>query len=466
MTNRSSSSEPATLIDAVEDGPTDARYWRTFAVLGLVFAVDYFDFFIVGFLVADFAPDWRLTYASAGIILLAAGLGSIIGALLGGAFSDRFGRKPLLLAGNLLCGCSSGALALVPDGAWEIFAALRFLTGFAVGVIATSAVALIIERTPRRQRTVIAGLNMVMPSLGIVLASLSAGWLLASFGWRTVAALGAFPLVLLPFIHFFVTESVHWQVAANRIEDARRNASRILAVAIESLPKALPRTEAVSGGFGPIYSDPRRFWLILLIAIGVNTGLYSTYLWGPSILAAAARISPAEAAAIFAFASMFAVIGKVVFSAVPARIGRWRTGVLCLSIGTLSLAGAAFVGDTMALGFPLIILCFVGVSLFLDGGLANFAPYSAEVFPVQLASRGVGLSQAGSGVAKILGPISLALIAGSGDVIKPQATADAVLPAFLFLSAVAALGLIAMLVVRIETHGMTLSMDLGKRSAN
>ena len=79
-----------------------------------------------------------------------------------------------------------------------------------------------------------------------------------------------------------------------------------------------------------------------------------------------------------------------------------------------------------------IFLC--ASTFFIEGGFANFAPYTVERYGVRLGARSSGLGQAANGVGKIVGPLSLALIAGTSNVVSPQATSDAVLPAYLFLA--------------------------------
>jgi MFS transporter, putative metabolite:H+ symporter len=101
----------------------------------------------------------------------------------------------------------------------------------------------------------------------------------------------------------------------------------------------------------------------------------------------------------------------------------------------------------------------IPAALFFDGGFSNIAPYSAEIFPVRLSARGVGLAQAANGVGKIAGPLCLAVIAGASNLITPKATIDAVTPAFLFLAACGlAIGL-AFSLLGVETHGKPLALQ-------
>ncbi|HWF95879.1 MAG TPA: hypothetical protein VG291_13055, partial [Xanthobacteraceae bacterium] len=64
-----------------------------------------------------------------------------------------------------------------------------------------------------------------------------------------------------------------------------------------------------------------------------------------------------------------------------------------------------------------------------------------------------------NGIGKILGPVCLALIAGSGDVVSPKATANAVGPAFLFLAICELAALVAIIAYRKEPHGKP--MEIG-----
>lgn len=54
---------------------------------------EFFDIFIVGFVVAILVKEWSLTGPESGIILACAGLGTVLGAISWGALADRFGRR-------------------------------------------------------------------------------------------------------------------------------------------------------------------------------------------------------------------------------------------------------------------------------------------------------------------------------------------------------------------------------------
>jgi putative MFS transporter len=117
---------------------------------------------------------------------------------------------------------------------------------------------------------------------------------------------------------------------------------------------------------------------------------------------------------------------------------------------------AAFASDTEVAGVPLFLLALIPAAFFVDGGFANLAPYTPEVFPTSLRTHGMGLAWAVSGLGRIIGPLVIALVAGTGDLVEPEATLDALPASFLFLAVSALLVGIAFAVVKLETHGRDL----------
>jgi putative MFS transporter len=450
------------LVALYDGAPLNARYWTTLGLCVTSYVFDYFDYFLVGFLVAVLAPQWQLTFGQTSIILLSAGVGAIVGSLIWGALADRFGRKILLVAGIVVCAISAGSVSLIPDGAWILFAALRFVVGFGVGAAASVALPLIVEYTPTRNRTIITSATVVPVALGVLVASLTAATLLQVIGWRGLAALGFIPLLPALLIALITPESVRWLVLRGRTSEARR----IVARALDRPEESLPQTEQSTGAtivppssFLDLLARPRLFWLTIIVWWGASTASYGVFLWGPTILALLMGVSPQAAAHIFVYISLTGMIGRIAFSFAPQYIGRRRCGAI-MGYGTaISLGAAALFFDRTLFGYPAFVVLLIPAALFFDGGFSNIAPYSAEIFPVRLAARGVGLAQAANGLGKIGGPLCLALIAGTGNLITPKATIDAIMPAFLFLAVCGlAIGL-AFTLLGVETHGKPLALE-------
>jgi putative MFS transporter len=449
------------LVAIYDKAPIGLRYWISMTLVVLTSVFDFFDFYIVGFLVAVLGPQWKLTFGQTSIMLLSAGVGAILGALAWGALSDRFGRKTLLVSAVVLCGLGAGSVSFIPDGAWILFAFLRFVVGFGVGAGAAVGVPLIVEYTPTRHRTILASATVIPVSLGVLAASLSAATLVDEIGWRGLAALGFAPLVPALLIAFIMPESVRWLVTRGRLGEARTIVARTLGVA----PQTLAATKSTSAGrapatrFADLLAEPRLFWLTVVVWFAASTANYGVLLWGPTIVALLYGVSIKDAAHLFVFVSLTGMVGRAIFSLLPQRLGRRRCGEIMGYGIALGLGAAGLFYDRTILGYPAFVVLLIPAALFFDGGFSNIAPYSAEIFPVRLSARGVGLAQAANGVGKIAGPLCLALIAGTSNLISPKATIDAVMPAFLFLAACGmAIGL-AFSVLGVETHGRPLALS-------
>jgi hypothetical protein len=94
----------------------------------------------------------------------------------------------------------------------------------------------------------------------------------------------------------------------------------------------------------------------------------------------------------------------------------------------------------------------------IDGSFSNLAPYTVESYGVRLGARSSGLGQTANGVGKILGPLSIAVIAGTSNIISPQATEGALTGGFLFLAAGMALVGMSFLFLGVETHGRAMTV--------
>lgn len=453
------------LVTLYDEAPLNARYWVSMALAVTTSIFDFFDFFIVGFLVAVLAPQWHLTFGQTSVMLLSAGVGAIVGSLAWGALADHFGRKTLTVAGVVLCALGAGSISIIPDGAWILFACLRFFVGFGIGAVAAVALPLIVEYTPTRHRTILTSVTVIPVSLGILAASLTAATLLQLIGWRGLAALGFLPLAPAILIAIVMPESVRWLVSRGRHAEARRIVGRALNLPPDTLPQSAiapaGHLPPPASSFADLLAKPKLFWLTVIVWFGASTANYGVFLWGPTIVALLMGVSPMQAAHLFVFVSLTGMLGRTAFSFLPQWLGRRRCGEIMGYGIALSLGAAALFFDRIIFGYPAFVVLLIPAALFFDGGFSNIAPYSAEIFPVRLSARGVGLAQAANGVGKISGPLCLALIAGASNLITPKATIDAVTPAFLFLAACGlAIGL-AFSLLGVETHGKPLALESG-----
>jgi len=448
------------LLALFDGAPLNRRYWVTFALMSGVFLLDFFDFFLIAFVMSVIGREWHLTYGQGALILYGAGVGAIIGSLVWGSLSDLFGRKMQTVTGTFICGISAGLIGLVPDGAWVLLAVLRFFVGFGLAAGVTPALTMVVELTPTRWRTGITSFFVVFASAGTLLASFTAATLLEAFGWRGVAMTGFVAVVIGLLVWIFVPESVRWLTAKGRFAEARAEVAKQLELSLDSVP--LPTTRPAAqprASLTELFSvNPRLFWQTILIWGGSSTAAYGYYLWGPTIVALALHVEPAQAAKYFIYVSGTGVIGKIIVSLIAPLLGRRALGVLFGFVAVICLAFAGYYNGALVGGFPLFVILVAASAFFVEGGFSNLAPYTVEQYGVSLGARSSGLGQAANGVGKILGPLALALLAGSDNIIAPKATEAAVFPAFVFLGATMLAVALAYLFLGVETHGRAISL--------
>lgn len=448
------------LLALFDSAPLNRRYWTSFAIMCGVLVLDFFDFFLIAFVMSVIGPEWHLTYGQGALILYGAGLGAIIGSLVFGSLGDVFGRKMQTVIGTLICGLSAGLIGLLPTGAWVLLATLRFLVGFGLAAAVTPALCIVVEQTPTRWRTGMTSFFIVFASAGTLLASTTSAILLHALGWRGVAMTGFVAVIVGLLVWAFVPESVRWLTAKGRFAEAQAGVAKQLGLPLAGVPLPTVRPAVQPrASLAELYHNPRLFWQTVLIWGGSASAAYGYYLWGPTIVALALKVEPAVAAKYFIYVSGTGVIGKIIVSLIAPKMGRRALGVVFGFASVVLLVAAGYYnGVLIGDGFPLFILLIAGSAFFVEGGFSNLAPYTVEQYGVGLGSRSSGLGQAANGVGKIIGPLALALLAGSDNLIAPKATADAIFPAFAMLGGMMLLGALAFAFLGVETHGRPIAL--------
>src|SRR5215470_2252674 len=140
--------------------------------------------------------EMSLSSTMQGIVVAIVLAGAAIGATVAGTFSDRFGRRRVILAAALLF--VAGAILCAVAGELNLLLVGRFLVGLAIGFASMLTPLYLAEISPARDRGAIVSLNQLCITVGILVSYL-VGFALASHseGWRWMLGIGAVPGVIL-----------------------------------------------------------------------------------------------------------------------------------------------------------------------------------------------------------------------------------------------------------------------------
>ncbi|HEY3684132.1 MAG TPA: MFS transporter [Streptosporangiaceae bacterium] len=428
-------------------------------LVGVGSMLEFWDAYLIGFIMAILAKPWGLSYGVMGVVLLASGAGAVLGGAVWGMAGDRFGRKPVMVVSLLVLAAASLGLAFTPAGNWIYMAALRTVIGFCTGGFFVQ-ISLVHEFIPPRRRGMLTGVVSAITTGGLLLGAFSGAYVIPVIGWRWTFALGAVPAVVGLLGAAFIPESARWLSLHGR--DAAARASVAWALGEPEYHGGLDVPERGTGRWPEIFRYPRNVLTTTLVNLGLMTGYYGIVLWAPTLLAQVGGVTPAAAAKVMIVFAMLGMASRLIAARLADRIGRRKVGG-CLALGAAvatvlaGLAGHGDLGSATLFWLPLL-LAFV----LADGGFSVCALYSTEVWPSRLRGSGSGFGGLTGSVGKMLGPIGLAVVVGSGNIVGPAATASALVPAFAFLAVCLLICGLTYLTIGIEARGRSLeAIDQG-----
>ena len=418
--------------------------------------LEFFDFFLMGFVLAFIVGPWHLTFGKSAVILLSAGIGAIFGAVFYGRLADAIGRRKVFMATVINFSVATGILALTPDGAWLFLAFFRFLVGFGVGGLYCVDLPLVQEFVPASKRGSISGLVTAAIPIGLLLGSFLGAFLAPVLGWRGLFATGLIPGLLTLRIRAWVPESPRWLVDQGRREEARKSLAWALEVSPESLPLPPVTEPTPRPGFRDLFRHPRSLIASWASNIGVQTGYYGFVLWAPTLLVLVLGVPAKRASFMMIFVGLGGFCGRLLVSAGSDLIGRKLTGGLAaLASAVLLMVMATHHSGTIA-GISAFWVLMILTFIFADGIFAVLGPYSAEVWPTSLRATGMGSAYGFGGIGKVIGTWGLAVIVGSSNPVTPAASIQKLVPSFGYLAAWYVLAALVYLFIGAETKGRDL----------
>ncbi len=332
-----------------------------------------------------YATEFGASATVVGLLISAFSLAQLAVAPVWGRLSDRYGRRPAILAGLLV----SAAAFLVFGFATSVVVLLvsRLIQGMGAGTIGVVQ-AYVADASPPERRTHSLGWLSAVTSLGAVVGP-AFGSAMISLGGRTAPGIGAAALSLLvaAFAWRFLRESREPATTAER-EAFRPTLSTRSALARVALHWNEPASR-----------------LIWLYTIGIGA-FYGTILIAPLLLAERLGVTEEQVGYFVMYlGGMGVVVRTLVLGRMVDRLGEARLSAL----GILLLA-AGLAATGVAHGWPLLI---IGYTL-MPVGTAFLFPCVTSLLSrvVPAGDRGLymGVQHTYGGVARVVFPVAAGML--------------------------------------------------------
>ncbi|WP_369609713.1 sugar porter family MFS transporter [Sulfurisphaera javensis] len=377
---------------------------------------------------AEFAP-YRYTGFLLGYEIASASLGAAIGTIIAYFYTDRYGRKSLLIIDAAIYTIAAILSALTINGTMLLI--MRTIIGIAIGADSAVATAYITEYAPKDKRGTLAIMQQWMITIGILGSYLIGSTILFflpslayTVDWRLILGLAAIPAILGLIFRFMMPESPRWLIYSGQFDRLKRDLGKFgITVSDDVLERT--RREIQSEMSMKLDTATKKalllvgLWLVFQQITGINVPFY----YGPIILSKlhifGSTTNPVYSAIDGVLESTILAVINVAATFIAFKfidkIGRRNLGISAY-IGMLAFD---VIGGISALyGFNIgMLIAFAGFIIFFAYGvggtgwliqaeyfdtrvrgrmasigalidwLANFA--LIEVFPVMLSSVGL-----------------------------------------------------------------------------
>ena len=363
------------------DAASPSSYARkALAASAVGYAMDGFDFLILGFMLSAIAKDLGLGPTAGASLATFTLIGAVIGGFVFGILADRYGRVRVLSLTILIFAAFTG-LSAFAQGYWDLVA-YRTIAGLGLGGEFGIGMALVAEAWPASQRARASSYVGLGWQAGVLAAALITPVLLPLFGWR-----GMFLVGLVPALASFVI---------------RRSVGE---------PDLFVRNKAAGFPVRLLVKDAAtaKVSLGMFILCSVqNFGYYGLMIWMPNYLARQFGFSLTQSALWTAVTIFGMGFGIWLFGELADRIGRrpifiaYQIGafVMVLVYSQLTNPTALLIGGAI-------------MGLFVNGMLGGYGALMSELYPTNARATAQNvLFNLGRGVGGF-GPVVIASLAGA-----------------------------------------------------
>lgn len=328
------------------------------------YAMDGFDLLILGFMLPAITSEFGLSSSQSGSLVTWTLIGAVLGGVIFGPISDRFGRIRVLTFTILMFSLFTGLCAFA-QGYWDLLI-YRTLAGVGLGGEFGIGMALIAEAWPAEKRNRASAYVGMGWQLGVLMAAFLTPMLLGIIGWR-----GMFLVGLLPALASFLIRRTMGEPEAFIKHTASNNDGSLFS-RIKLLFRDKVTTKASIG--------------ILILCSVQNFGYYGLMIWMPSYLSKNFGFSLTKSGLWTAVTVVGMTFGIWLFGMLSDRFPRWKIFLIYQVGAVIMVVCYAQLTD------PTLML-FAGalMGMFVNGMIGGYGGLISDLYPVHVRATAQNL---------------------------------------------------------------------------
>ena len=328
------------------------------------YAMDGFDLLILGFMLPAISSEFSLSSSQSGSLVTWTLIGAVLGGVIFGPISDRFGRIRVLTFTILMFSVFTGLCAFA-QGYWDLLI-YRTLAGIGLGGEFGIGMALIAEAWPAEKRNRASAYVGMGWQLGVLLAAFLTPLLLDVIGWR-----GMFLVGLLPALASFLIRRTMGEPEAF-VKSASTDNGGSLFSRIKLLFRDKATTKASLG--------------IFILCSVQNFGYYGLMIWMPSYLSKNFGFSLTKSGLWTAVTVIGMTFGIWLFGVLSDRFPRWKIFLIYQVGAVVMVVCYAQLSD------PTLML-FAGavMGMFVNGMIGGYGGLISDLYPVRVRATAQNL---------------------------------------------------------------------------
>lgn len=332
--------------------------WKALVGSAVGYAMDGFDLLILGFMLSAISADLNLTPAQSGSLVTWTLIGAVVGGILFGALSDRYGRVRVLTWTIVLFAVFTG-LCAIAQGYWDLLI-YRTIAGIGLGGEFGIGMALAIEAWPAKHRAKAASYVALGWQVGVLAAALLTPVLLPHIGWRGMFVVGIFPAFVAWYLRIRLHEPEIF--SQKQTELSPQKISKLESFKLLVKDKA---TTKVSLG-------------VVVLTSVQNFGYYGIMIWMPNFLSKQLGFSLTKSGLWTAVTVCGMMAGIWIFGRLADRIGRKPSFLLFQLGAVISIITYSQLTDPTDM---LVAGAFLG--MFVNGMMGGYGALMAEAYPTE-----------------------------------------------------------------------------------